>query len=116
MSKAWGVIWHMLNLTYSVKALQSVIHFFFQKLEMGFPICEESEKQLLLTHSQNFHRQENLEQAMLICSPAVNILFEIEDQHDKQYEVKESRASIEVKVQYCLVKSSVKALSVKRVL
>lgn len=37
----------MLNLTYSVKSLQSMIHFSFQKLEMEFPECEESKKQLL---------------------------------------------------------------------
>lgn len=48
----------MLTLTHSVKALESMIHF-FQKLEMGFPKFKESEKQLLFD-SKTFYSQSHL--------------------------------------------------------
>lgn len=68
----------MLNLIYSVKSLQTMIHFSFQKLEMGFPKRKESEN-YYLTHSWNFHSQTDPQQVILICSPAVTTLSKIED-------------------------------------
>lgn len=55
-----------------------MIHFSFQKLEMGFPKRKESEN-YYLTHSWNFHSQTDPQQVILICSPAVTTLSKIED-------------------------------------
>lgn len=91
----------MLTLTDSVKSLESMIHFSFQKLKMGFPKFKESEKQLLFDSQKNVYGQPNPQQAILTCSPAIITLLEAGDQHNKNYNMKESRASVEIKVQYC---------------
>lgn len=49
----------MLNLTDSVKSLESMIHFSFQKLKMGFPKFKESEKQLQFDSQKNVYGQSN---------------------------------------------------------
>lgn len=46
---------------------------------MGFPKCEESEKQLLVDSFVELPQPVNLIPAVLTCSPAVIILSEIED-------------------------------------
>lgn len=102
----------MLTLTHSVKALESMIHFSFQKLEMGFPKFKESEKQLQFD-SKTFYSQSYLQQAILSCSPVVLTLSEVKTQQNKSYDIKESRASVEIKVHYCLIKFNIQSPSVK---
>lgn len=80
-----------------------MIHFSFQKLEMEFPKCKESKKQLFDSFIEFPQPGKPCAECISFLSSCYYIIWNW-GITDKKCDVKDSRTSLEMKVHYCLIK------------